>query len=47
MDNMIDYGFIRIAAAVPRMKVADCGNNSDGIKELIRKAYGQGVRIVV
>ena len=32
----MDYGFVRVAAAVPELKVADCGHNADKIIEMIR-----------
>ena len=31
-------GFIRVAAATPDIKVADCGYNADRIIELIKQA---------
>jgi len=43
----MDYGFIRVAAAVPRLKVAECGYNSEKIIELVKEAYLAGAKIVV
>ncbi len=47
MENIFDYGFLRIAAAVPRLKVADCSFNSGEITGLISKAEELGANIVV
>ena len=41
------YGFIRIAAAIPMVKVADCEYNAHQIENLIAIADGKGVEIVV
>ncbi len=43
----MDYGFVRVAAAVPRLKVADCGYNASNIIDMIKKAGQEGVQIVV
>ncbi len=40
-------GFIRAAALLPRVKVADPGYNKERICELIRQAAKQGVKIMV
>ncbi len=40
-------GFIRVAAATPDIKVADCDHNADRIIELIRQAAEEDVSIVV
>ena len=40
-------GFIRVAAATPDIKVADCGYNADRIIELIRQAAEEDASIVV
>lgn len=39
-------GFIKVAAAVPRVSVADCRKNTEQIEALMAKAQGQGVEIV-
>ncbi len=39
-------GFIRVAAAIPELKVADCRFNIERIKELLNQATEQGVEIV-
>jgi NAD+ synthase (glutamine-hydrolysing) len=43
---MEDYGFVRVAAAVPDVKVADCMSNAEACLELIREAEAKQVRIV-
>lgn len=40
-------GFIRVAAATPDIKVADCDYNADRIIELIRQAAAEDVSIIV
>lgn len=42
----MNYGFIKVAAAVPTVRVADCKYNAGQLKELIEKADEQGVRII-
>ena len=44
---MIQHGFVRVAAAVPRLRVADCAGNVDAILELLDRAELQQVHIVV
>ena len=44
---MKDYGMIRVAAAVPRVKVADVAYNLEGICRLIDEAEAQDASIVV
>lgn len=41
------YGFIKVAAAVPNVKVADCEYNVKQIENLIVQADGRGVEVVV
>ncbi|GHT04437.1 NAD(+) synthase [Bacteroidia bacterium] len=43
---MENHGFIRVAAAIPEVKVADCAFNTAQIKNLIAKAYSNGVQAV-
>ena len=43
---MENFGFIRVAAAVPELKVADCAFNSQKIEQLVRKASEQEVQLV-
>ena len=40
------HGFIKVAAAIPELRVADCAFNASKIKELIVKASEEGVEIV-
>ena len=44
---IMDYGFFRVAAAVPRVKVADVGFNRDSICKLIDKAEEEASSLVV
>ena len=44
---MQNYGFIKVAAAIPALKVADCAYNAQEMEKLIRQAAGAGVRVVV
>lgn len=43
---MTEYGFLRIAAAIPAIKVADCEYNADNIIEMISKAESWGTKII-
>lgn len=40
------YGFVKVAAAVPRVKVADCNYNTEQMENLIAQAEGQGVEVI-
>ena len=40
-------GFIKVAAAAPVIKVADCQYNADRVIECIRRADEQGVKVLV
>ena len=42
----LTYGFVRVAAAIPELRVADCAFNASKIKELIVKAEAEKVEIV-
>ncbi len=42
----MNYGFVRTAAAVPTLKVADCKYNVQEIESLIAQAEGKGVEII-
>jgi NAD+ synthase (glutamine-hydrolysing) len=44
---MNDYGFIRVAAAIPELQVADCHFNTRQIKNLIFAAAKQKVQVIV
>lgn len=43
----MDYGFVRVAAAVPRLRVADCGFNTENIIHLIESAAAKDIQFVV
>ena len=40
------YGFVRVAAAIPIVKVADCKFNAQQIETQIAIADGKGVQII-
>lgn len=42
----MNYGFIKVASAVPSVKVADCKYNVEQIEQQIILAEGQGVEII-
>lgn len=44
---MSNYGFVRVAAASPALKVADCDYNTDEIIKTIHKAEEENVAIIV
>ena len=44
MDN---YGFVKVAAAVPQVAVADCARNAERIVALAQQAARRGVELVV
>jgi NAD+ synthase (glutamine-hydrolysing) len=44
---MLEYGFVRVAAAVPITKVADCEYNAQNITEMICKAESEGIQFIV
>ena len=41
------YGFVRVAAAVPAVKVSDCKFNAQHIETQIAIADGKGVQIII
>lgn len=43
----MDYGFVKVAAAVPELKIADCIFNADIIIEMLKESEESGVQIVV
>lgn len=43
----MNYGFVRVAAAVPTLKVADCEYNTGEIIKISKEAEKQGVQFVV
>lgn len=44
--NINDYGFVRVAAASPKLKVADCDYNIFQIKLLIDEAVKQNIQFI-
>lgn len=42
----MNYGFVKVAAAVPHVKIADCKYNARQLESLIAIADGKGVQIV-
>lgn len=42
----MNYGFVKVAAAVPHVKVADCKFNAGKLESLIAIAEGRGVQII-
>lgn len=47
VKHMKNFGFVRVGAAVPEIKVADCSFNATKIIELMEKAAEQGVYVTV
>lgn len=43
----MDYGFVRVAAAIPPVSVADCRANVEGIIGLMNEAAARGAQLVV
>lgn len=41
-----NFGFVRVAAAVPMMRVADCAYNVQIVKEQITEALEEGVEVI-
>lgn len=46
-NTMNNYGFVKVAAAAPALKVADCDFNTDEIIKVIKTAEKQGVSVIV
>ncbi|MBQ5704961.1 MAG: NAD(+) synthase, partial [Alistipes sp.] len=44
---MNKYGYFKVAAAVPSVRVADCQYNAEHIVAMMRRAADRGVRVVV
>lgn len=42
----MNYGFVRVAAAIPAVKVGDCKYNAQQIEALIVQAEGKGVEVI-
>ena len=41
-----NFGYVRVAAAVPQMRVADCNFNANEIKKQISEAVQEGVQVI-
>ncbi len=44
---MKNFGFVKVAAAVPQVRVAECESNVQQIERLIEEAESKGVQVVV
>src|SRR6476661_6211972 len=44
---MNTFGFLRVAAACPELRVADTAFNADRTLDLLARAEGQGINLVV
>jgi NAD+ synthase (glutamine-hydrolysing) len=44
---MIQHGFVRVAAGVPRVRVADCAANAERIVGLMKRAEAEGTAVLV
>jgi NAD+ synthase (glutamine-hydrolysing) len=44
---MLQHGFVRVAAALPRLRVADCAFNVERILQLLDQAEAQSVHVAV
>ncbi len=44
---MLEHGFIRVAAGVPRMRVGDCAYNANRLLELMQRAEAAAAALVV
>ena len=43
----MNYGYIKVASAIPHVKVGDCQYNLREIEQIIARAEGQGVEVIV
>ena len=41
-----NFGFVRVAAAVPMIRVADCKYNAQQVKQQIQEAVNEGVEVI-
>ena len=41
-----NFGFVRVAACVPRLRVADCAFNAQEVKQMISRALDEGVEVI-
>src|SRR5438105_14580207 len=44
---MLQFGFLRVAAAVPAVRVADCGHNAERVLAQMAQAEHEGVGLLV
>ena len=42
----MNYGFVRVAAAIPNVKIGDCKHNAQQIESLIIQAEGKGTEVI-
>ena len=47
IDMKSRYGFVKVAAATPLVKVADCRANAEAIDRMTAEAVERGVSVVV
>ena len=47
IKNIMKYGFIKVATAIPSLKVADCKYNAEQIIAAINSVSGEGVDIIL
>lgn len=47
IGDFMEFGFVRVATAVPRIKVADCEYNANNIINIIKKAHDKDINILV
>ena len=43
---MLQHGLLRVAAGVPRVRVADCAHNAERILGLMKRAEAEGVAVL-
>lgn len=44
---VMNYGFVKVASAIPSTKVADCQYNRENLEKIIKEADASGVEIIV
>ena len=42
----MQYGFVKVAVAVPQVKIGDCEYNAQQIESLIVQAEGKGIEVL-
>src|SRR5438067_12051560 len=47
ITNMSHHGFVRVAAAVPALRVGDCAFNASRVLDLLARAERQQIAVVV